>query len=83
MRMRRIGLEGARKGLLLLEHDGSLLTLVDDAEAQRLETSAAVAKVGPSMDRIVTSNLVRRHVAIAVVGLRGVPLRTPSILRAS
>ncbi len=59
--------------------DRSVRTLVEDRYAQTLGAPANVAFVGPGLDRIVTSNLGRWHVAIGDVGMRGLPLCRPSL----
>ncbi len=65
--------------LLSVAPDGAVRTLVEDPHGQTLGAPANVAFVGADLDRVVTSNLGRWHVAIGEVGLRGVPLPRPSL----
>jgi gluconolactonase len=65
--------------LLHVALDRSVRTLVVDPFAQTLGAPANVAFVGPDLDRVVTSNLGRWHVAIGDVGLRGHPLPRPTL----
>lgn len=66
--------------LLRATPDGGVETVVEDRDGQLLGAPANVAFVGERLDRVVTSNLGRWHVAIGDIGLRGVPLPRP-ILR--
>ena len=61
--------------------DRSVRTLVVDPFGQTLGAPANAAFVGPDLDRIVTSNLGRWHVAIGDVDLRGHALPTPAMAR--
>jgi sugar lactone lactonase YvrE len=66
-------------GILRVCPDRSVETAVIDPDAQILGAPANVAFVGPDLDRVVTSNLGRWHVAIGDVGLRGAPLPRPVV----
>ena len=63
--------------LLRVRTDGAVETLVEDWTGQVLGAPANVAFVGEALDRVVTSNLGRWHVAIGDVGLVGAPLFRP------
>lgn len=63
--------------LLRVTPDGGVETLVEDPDGQLLGAPANVAFVGGQLDRVVTSNLGRWHVAIGDIGLRGMPLPRP------
>jgi sugar lactone lactonase YvrE len=65
--------------LLHVAHDGTVSTVVEDPTGQTLGAPANVAFVGEALDRVVTSNLGRWHVATGNVGLRGVPLPRPKL----
>ena len=65
--------------VLRVRPDRTVETLVVDRDGQLLGAPANVAFVGPKLDRIVTSNLGRWHVAIGDAGVRGVPLPRPVI----
>jgi gluconolactonase len=65
--------------LLHVALDQSVRTLVVDPFGQTLGAPANAAFVGPDLDRVVTSNLGRWHVAIGDVGLRGHPLPRPTL----
>ncbi|HEX5829085.1 MAG TPA: SMP-30/gluconolactonase/LRE family protein [Candidatus Limnocylindrales bacterium] len=58
--------------LLRVTREGRVETLVEDRSGQTLGAPANVAFVGEALDRVVTSNLGRWHVAIGSVGLEGV-----------
>ncbi len=66
-------------GVLRLLPDGRVETLVEDPHAQVLGAPANAAFAGERLDRLVTSNLGRWHVAVGDVGLTGVPLCRPEI----
>ena len=59
--------------------DGSATVVVADPQGQTLGAPANVCFVGPELDRIVTSNLGRWHLAIGDVGIRGAPLHYPTL----
>jgi gluconolactonase len=63
--------------ILRIRANRTVETLVEDPDGQLLGAPANVAFVGPELERLVTSNLGRWHVAIGEVGLRGVPLPRP------
>lgn len=65
--------------VLRLTPDARLEVLVEDPHAQTLGAPANLAFVGDALDRVVTSNLARWHVAIGEVGLVGLPLHRPVI----
>ncbi len=69
-------------GIFLVDAAGSAELLVSDPAGQMLGAPANVAFVGEELDRIVTSNLGRWHLAIADVGLSGAPLHRPLVGRA-
>jgi gluconolactonase len=57
--------------LLGVTRDGQVCTLVEDPTGQTLGAPANVAFVGEALDRVVTSNLGRWHVAIGSLGIEG------------
>jgi len=65
--------------VLQADGDGRLGTLVEDPHGQTLGAPANAAFVGERLDRLVTSNLGRWHIAIGDVGLTGLPLCRPRV----
>ncbi|MFL5679343.1 MAG: SMP-30/gluconolactonase/LRE family protein [Chloroflexota bacterium] len=65
--------------VLRMRPDRSVETLVEDPDGQLLGAPANVAFVGSKLDRLVTSNLGRWHVAIGDPGVHGAPLPRPVI----
>ena len=63
--------------LLRVTTDGVVETLVHDPAGQMLGAPANVAFVGDDLDRVVTSNLGRWHVAMGDIGVTGTPLHRP------
>lgn len=66
-------------GIYAVSAGGSIELLVHDPHGQTLGAPANVAFAGERLDRIVTSNLGRWHVAIGDAGLRGPGLPRPRI----
>jgi hypothetical protein len=65
--------------LLHVDLDRRVTTLVEDRHGQTLGAPANVCWVGEGLDRVVTSNLGRWHVAIGDVGLHGLSLPRPAV----
>jgi len=60
--------------------DGSTRdTLVDDWTGENLNAPTNLAFIGAGLDRLVTANLGGYHIAELAAGLRGAPLRYPTL----
>ena len=60
-----------------LDRDGRLEVVAEDPRGTLLAGATNVCFVGPTLDRIVSANLNRRHLTMIVAGLRGAPLHAP------
>lgn len=69
--------------ILRIDPDRRVEAVVADPFGQTLGAPANVAFVGDGLDRVVTSNLGRWHVAIGDLGIIGAPLPRPSLPRAA
>jgi sugar lactone lactonase YvrE len=58
---------------------GSVDVLADDPEGQVLNQPTNMAFVGDQLDRMAVANLGGWHIAIADIGVRGLPVRRPSV----
>lgn len=65
--------------ILRVDADRQVETVVADPFGQTLGAPANLAFVGPGLERVVTSNLGRWHVAIGDLGIVGAPLPRPSL----
>lgn len=63
----------------LVRPDGDVSVLADDPDGVVLNQPANIAFVGDALDRIVVSSLGGWNLVTADVGLRGLPLRYPSV----
>jgi gluconolactonase len=58
---------------------GTATVVVEDPQGQTLGAPANICFVGPGLDRVVTSNLGRWHLAIGDLGIRGARLHYPAL----
>jgi sugar lactone lactonase YvrE len=66
-------------GLVRIDPDGSVETVVDDHLATTLDAPTNLAWVGDRLDRAVVANVGDRFLAIADLGVAGVPLHLPEV----
>jgi sugar lactone lactonase YvrE len=66
-------------GLVRIDPDGSVTTLVDDHLASHLDAPSNIAWVGEALDRAVVANVGARSLSIADVGVAGHPLHYPEV----
>jgi gluconolactonase len=62
-----------------IDADGAIDVVADDPDGVVLNQPANVAFIGPELDRIVVSSLGGWSLVTADVGLRGLPLRYPTL----
>jgi sugar lactone lactonase YvrE len=66
-------------GLVRIDPDGSVATVVDDHLASTLDAPTNLAWVGEGLDRAVVANVGDRFLAIADLGVAGAPLHLPEV----
>jgi gluconolactonase len=66
-------------GLVRIDPDGSVTTVVDDHLASHLDAPSNIAWVGAALDRMVVANVGDRFLSIADVGVAGQPLHLPDV----
>jgi sugar lactone lactonase YvrE len=60
-----------------IDRDGRVETVAEDPQGTLLAAPTNVAFVGDELDRLVSANLGRWHLALLDIGLRGMPLHYP------
>lgn len=66
-------------GLVRVEPDGTVTTIVDDRLAATFDAPTNLAWVGPDLDRVVVANVGDRFLSIGELGVRGHPLHAPRV----
>lgn len=66
-------------GLVRVNADGSVETMVDDHLASLFDAPTNIAWIGESLDRAVVANVGDRHLSVGDIGVAGVPLHYPEV----
>jgi len=66
-------------GIVRIDPDGSVETIVDDHLASTLDAPTNIAWVGDALDRAVVANVGDRFLAIADLGVSGAPMHRPEV----